>query len=64
MFVGCTTFGYIVGMMSSEATANAMDEIYLHKIDYMDNLMRVHNVKASVRRRVQVRDLLLCSMRS
>eukprot|EP01043_Picozoa_sp_COSAG02_P044906 COSAG02_NODE_4055_length_5840_cov_3.261656_3_plen_560_part_00 len=53
MFVGCTTFGYIVGIMSSEASANAMDEEYLHKIDYMDGLMQVHNVKTSVRRRVQ-----------
>ena len=32
-----------------------MDDEYLHKIDYLDGLMQVHNVKHSVRRRVQVR---------
>ena len=45
----------IVGVMSSEASASSMDDEYLHKIDYLDGLMQVHNVKHSVRRRVQVR---------
>lgn len=53
MFIGCTVFGYIVGMMSSEASASNNDEEYLQKIDYLDELMQTHNVKQSVRRRVQ-----------
>eukprot|EP01048_Picozoa_sp_COSAG05_P019204 COSAG05_NODE_2953_length_2471_cov_16.403035_3_plen_47_part_00 len=40
MFVGCTCFGYIVGIMSSEATASSVDDEYLHKIDYLDSLVR------------------------
>ena len=53
MFIGCTVFGYIVGMMSSEASASNNDEEYLQKIDYLDELMQTHNVKQSIRRRVQ-----------
>jgi hypothetical protein len=45
MFIGCTVFGYIVGMMSSEASASNNDEEYLQKIDYLDSLMQTQNVK-------------------
>ena len=53
MFIGCTVFGYIVGVMSSEASAGNTDEEYLQKIDYLDSLMKTHNVKTSIRRRIQ-----------
>ena len=53
MFIGCTVFGYIVGMMSSEASSSNNDDEYLQKIDYLDKLMQTHNVKESIRRRLQ-----------
>jgi hypothetical protein len=48
MFIGCTVFGYIVGMMSSEASASNNDEEYLQKIDYLDSLMQVCTLPTSL----------------